>query len=39
MAWGFFNKLKNAVVKVAKEIGKIVKQIAQVAMPMQKRSF
>ena len=32
MAWGFFNKLKNGIVKVAKGIGRVVKSIAQAAM-------
>ena len=29
MAWGFFNKLKNGIVKVAKGIGKVLKPVAQ----------
>ena len=36
MAWGFFNKLKNGIVKVAKGIGKVIKPIAQAVMPIAK---
>ena len=33
MAWGFFNKLKNGIVKVAKGIGKVLAPIAKNILP------
>ena len=36
MAWGFFNKLKNGIVKVAKGIGKVLKPVAQAILPVAK---
>ena len=29
MAWSFFNKLKNGIVKVSKGISKVLKPVAQ----------
>ena len=37
MAWGFFNKLKNGIVKVAKGIGKVLKPVAQAILPVAKQ--
>ena len=37
MAWGFFNKLKNGIVKVAKGIGKVLKPVTQALLPVAKQ--
>ena len=34
---GFFNKLKNGIVKVAKGIGKVLKPVAQAVLPVAKQ--
>ena len=36
MAWVFFNKHKNGIVKAAKGIGKVLKPIAQTILPVDK---
>ena len=36
MTWGFFNKLKNGIVKVAKGIGKVLKPVVQAILPVAK---
>ena len=36
MAWDFFNKLKNGIVKVAKGICKVLKPLAQAILPIAK---
>ena len=35
--WGFFNKLKNGIVKVAKVIGKVLKPVAQELLSVAKQ--
>ena len=37
MAWVFFNKLKNGIVKIAKGIGKVLKLVAQALLPVAKQ--